>query len=66
MKLKNNMKSKKIALLILVCLAITGFNSLSAQNLNTVYPLEYTDALSNPLKGFRPDPEKQCRILIQP
>ena len=58
MKLKNNMKSKKVALLILVCLAISKFNSLSAQNLNTVYPREYINAISNPFKGFRPDPGK--------
>ena len=46
------MKFKKVALLILVCLAISEFNSLSAQTV-TVNPKEYKPGLNNPYKGFR-------------
>lgn len=45
---------KKLNLCLLICLVISGFLSLQAQDMVTVYPEEYHDALSNPLKGFRP------------
>lgn len=50
-----NIDAKKTHLRLLLWLAILGFYSLQAQNLITVYPHEYPNALSNPLKGFRPD-----------
>ncbi len=39
-------------------MVIQGSFQLHAQNMLTVYPNEYPDALSNPLKGFRPEPDK--------
>ncbi|MBN1996611.1 DUF4832 domain-containing protein [candidate division KSB1 bacterium] len=52
------MVMRKSSLLLLLCLTIAGFSALQAQNKITVYPQEYPDALSNPLKGFRPDANK--------
>jgi hypothetical protein len=49
------MISKGILFFVLFFL-IKEFSVLQAQNLITVYPQEYPNALSNPLKGFRPDP----------
>jgi len=49
------MSINKSKLFILILL-ILGFSTLLAQDMITVYPKEYSDALSNPLKGFRPDP----------
>jgi len=44
--------------LLTVSILIGSFSSLNAQNTVTVIPQEYPDALSNPFKGFRPDPRK--------
>lgn len=49
------MKLIQIAFLIVAYFLIKDFNTLSAQNFNTVYPREYNDALRNPYKGFRPN-----------
>jgi uncharacterized repeat protein (TIGR02543 family) len=49
------MKFKRILILALLFF-IAEFSLLQAQSLITVYPQEYSNALSNPLKGFRPDP----------
>ncbi len=46
-------------ILILVLLGIIAeLSILQAQNTITVYPQEYSKTLSNPLKGFRPDPDR--------
>jgi len=50
------MELKRIAILIFVFLTISKFSPSTAQNLNTVYPQEYTDALRNPFKGFLTNP----------
>ena len=47
------MSSYKLILRVLL-LIFLGFSALYAQDIVTVYPEEYPDALSNPLKGFRP------------
>jgi len=52
------MKSEKNAFLAIFYIVISGFSSLWAQDSITVYPREYSDALSNPFKGFRPEPNK--------
>ncbi len=49
------MFNKKLILCLLPYLALSFSSSLLAQEIITVYPHEYPDALSNPLKGFRPD-----------
>jgi hypothetical protein len=49
------MMAKCISISILILL-FAEFSALQAQNIITVYPKEYLNALSNPLKGFRPDP----------
>jgi hypothetical protein len=48
------MNPKRISIYILL-LFFAEFSVLQAQNLITVYPEENPIALSNPLKGFRPD-----------
>lgn len=44
---------KRIFLLIMVCLIISGFKPLISQTQITVKPKEYQNALRNPMKGFR-------------
>ena len=39
---------------LLISLTISGISTSQAQDMVTVYPAEYPEALSNPLKGFRP------------
>jgi len=42
--------------IVLLFIFIANYSLLRAQNTITVYPDEYSKILSNPLKGFRPDP----------
>lgn len=50
------MTTKRILILTILFALIQVFSFLQAQNLVTVYPEQYPNALRNPLKGFRPDP----------
>ncbi len=52
------MKFKRVLILILGCFVIMQFGSLQAQHLNTVYPVEYTNALRNPNKGYLNNPNE--------
>ena len=42
-------------MLLLLFITIFWFSVLQGEEMITVYPVEYPEALSNPLKGFRPD-----------
>jgi len=50
------MITKIFSLLLPLYLLIQVFSFLQAQNIVTVHPEPYPDALRNPLMGFRPDP----------
>jgi len=50
------MRSIRTSIFILI-LFFAESSILLAQNMITVYPQKYPNALSNPMKGFRPDPQ---------